>query len=238
MNKLILSIFISNLLFSNLALSKAVKYQFASIEGLAEQEIARIVLPQIYQSIGKTISITPLPANRAQYEANTGIKAGETLRIYTYGIENTNQTRVPTPYYFLHTAAFSLKNNQVKITGKDDLKKYRVGKINGVKHTENITKGLNKIYNSNNTVSLFQQLLAGNIDVALTNLSDGELLLSKDKFSNVHVINPSLAKLDLFHYIHKSHQNLVEPINQAIKQLQANGELDKMLSIAEKAILN
>ena len=239
MNKFLLPlfIFISSLLLSNSVLSQTAEYEFASIESLAEQEIARIVLPQIYQKIDKKIKITPLPANRAQYEANAGIKAGETLRIYSYGIENKDQIRVPTPYYYLYTSVFALTSKQIIVTEKDDLKKYKVGKVSGVKHTANITKGLDKVYNSNSTDSLFQQLLLGNIDIALTNLSDGELLLSKDKFSEVKVVNPALVKLDLFHYIHKNHQELVEPVNQAIKQLQANGELAKMLKQAEEIIL-
>jgi polar amino acid transport system substrate-binding protein len=238
-NKLIsvLLIFLFFFCIPHLALAQKTEYEFASIEGLAEQEIARIVLPQIYQKMGETISITPLPANRAQYEANEGIKAGETLRIFSYGIENINLIRIPTPYYYLYTAAFSLKSNQVIVIDKNDLKKYKVGKVSSVKHTENITKGLNKVYNSNSTESLFQQLLLGNIDLALTNLSNGELMSQKSKFLEIQVVNPSLDKLNLFHYVHKSHQELVKPINLTIKQLQANGELAKMLAQAEEKIL-
>jgi polar amino acid transport system substrate-binding protein len=222
---------------ANIAFSQPADLEIASIEGLTEQEVARIVLPQIYQKIGKKITIHPLPANRAQYEANEGIKAGEALRIYTYGDENKNQIRVPTPYYSLDTAVFSLKKNQITINDKNDLAKYKIGKIIGVKHTNNITRGLQKVYNSKSTDRLFQQLLIGNIDIALTNFSNGKSKMNKAKFSEIEVVNPSLEQLDLFHYLHKSHQNLVEPINQIIKQLKTNGELAKMLSQAEKIII-
>lgn len=233
----ILSLFLPYVAFSQIPGSEY-EYEFASIEGLAEQEVARIVLPQIYKLIGKEITITPLPANRAQFEANSGIKAGESLRIYTYGIENQNQIRVPTPYYHLYTSVFSLKNSHLKVSNKNDLKKYKVGIITGVKHTENITKGLEKVYNSNNTKHLFQQLVLGNIDIALTNLSDGELMIKQERFTNIQVLNPSLTKLGLFHYIHKNHKDLIEPINNKIKQLQANGELAKIIAQAEKQVLN
>ncbi len=234
---LIIILFFSMVSIPTIVNAQKVKYEFASIENLAEQEIARIVLPKIYQTINKKISIIPLPANRAQYEANTGIKAGEALRIYTYGLENKEVIRVPTPYYHLFTSVFSLAKNKINISNKSDLKKYKIGKVIGVKHTNNITQGLTNVYNSKNTVHLFQQLLLGNIDVALTNQVDGELTIKQNNLLGIKLINRSLAKLDLFHYIHKNHKNLVKPINETIKKLKANGELAKMFAQAEEIIL-
>ncbi|MEW6992355.1 substrate-binding periplasmic protein [Colwelliaceae bacterium 6441] len=212
-------------------------YDFASIEYLTEQEIARIVLPQVYQRIGREISISPLPANRAQYEANSGIKDGEALRIFNYGLENKNLIRVPTPYYYLNTTVFSLKGKQITLTNKADLAHYKIGKVSGVKHTENITKGLSKVYNSTSTKHLFQQLLLGNIDIALTNLSNGLLTIKHNQFQKIEVINPSLEKLDLYHYIHKDHKYLVNPINMVILQMKESGELNKIIKEAETITL-
>lgn len=83
-------------------------YDFASIELLIEQEVGRIVLTQVYENIGINITISPLPGKRAQYVANTGMKDGEIMRIWTYGDENPNTIRVPTPYYYLETMPFVL----------------------------------------------------------------------------------------------------------------------------------
>jgi hypothetical protein len=44
---------------SKVAVAKNTNYNFVSIVGLAEQEIARVILPQIYQRINQSISITP-----------------------------------------------------------------------------------------------------------------------------------------------------------------------------------
>lgn len=241
MNKFIFSlyIFILSLFLPNWALAQTVKYEyeFASIENDAIQEVIQIVLPKIYQTIDKKIIITPLPAKRAHYEANAGIKDGETLRIYSYGDENTNLIRVPTPYYSFSTAVFSLKSSQVIINDLNDLKQYKVGKVSGIKHLEDITKGFKNLYDSKNVEKVFQQLVLGNIDVALVTLFEGELLLNKAKFSEIQILAPSLVKLDLYHYIHKNHEDLVEPINNAIKQMKVSGELAKIIAQAKKAIL-
>jgi ABC-type amino acid transport substrate-binding protein len=86
--------------------------------------------------------VTPFPGNRAQYAADSGMQDGEIMRIATYGNEALNTIRVPTPYYYLETMPFVLKNSDIVINSKQDLAQYRVAKIRGVKHTNNITKGL------------------------------------------------------------------------------------------------
>jgi ABC-type amino acid transport substrate-binding protein len=119
-----------------------IQLNLASIELLIEQEVGRIVLPKIYNNIGITVEVTPFPGNRAQYAADSGMQDGEIMRIATYGNEALNTIRVPTPYYYLETMPFVLKNSDIVINSKQDLAQYRVAKIRGVKHTNNITKGL------------------------------------------------------------------------------------------------
>lgn len=230
---LVLSLCITLLFSVN---STARDCRFASIAQLGEQEVARIVLPQIYQKIGKSIHITPLPANRAQFEANSGIKDGEILRIYSYGAENPNVIRVPTPYYSLVTSVFSLKTNHFNITSKDDLKGYRVGRVRGVKHTNNATKNLSMVYDSSDTKQLFQQLLLGNIDVALTNYRDGLLTIEQLGTNQIKVINKEIAFEPLYHYLHVRNKALVPPLDNTIKKLTASGELATMLHLAEEQV--
>jgi hypothetical protein len=165
------------------------KYHFASIEYLIEQEIGRIVLPQIYKNIGIDITITPLPGQRAELEANNGKKDGEIMRIFSYGNENISSIRVPTPYYYLETMAFVRKGSLISINNKEDLKKYRLAKIRGVKHTHNITKGLANVYEMNSTANMFRMLNNGKVDVVLTNTIDGNLVLKKLGYENIRSIN-------------------------------------------------
>ncbi len=90
--------------------------------------MGRIVLTQVYKNIGINITISPLPGKRAQYVANAGIKDGEIMRIWTYGDENPNTIRVPSPYYYLETMPFVSKKSDISILKKEDLAKYRLTK--------------------------------------------------------------------------------------------------------------
>ena len=212
-------------------------YNFASIELLIEQEVGRIVLSKIYNNIGLNITISPLPGKRAQYAANYGNKDGEIMRIWTYGDENPNSIRVPTPYYYLETMPFVLKNSDIKIETKEALANYRLTKIRGVKHTNNITKGLSNIYEMSSTEDMFKLLLSGKVDVVLTNTIDGNLALTRLGLNNVISMNKPLARLPLYHYIHKKNQSLIPLIDKEIKRLKDNGQLAQLIFLAEQDVI-
>jgi len=214
-------------------------YRFVSINYLAEQEIGRIVLPQIYKNIGLEISITPLPGKRAQNEAAKGSNFhGEIMRIFTYGNENPNTIRVPTPYYYLETMAFVKVDSTLDIREAKDLKNMRIAKVRGVKHTNNITAGLSNVYDSNTTEKILKQVATGFVDVALTNTIDGKLILNEHGIKNVKPTNMPLATLALYHYIHKDNAHLVDKIDDEIKRLKKNGQLAQMIKEAESTILS
>lgn len=223
---------------SYLVLPKALHYNFASIELLIEQEVGRIVLPLIYKNIGIDITITPLPAKRAELLASIGQSDGEIMRIWSYADENKEMIRVPTPYYSLQTMPFSLASKHLNIVSKDDLKKYKLAKIRGVKHTDNITNGLSNVVEMNSTENMFKILQSGLVDVALTNTIDGQLILKRLGYQNIIPAKKPLAVFPLYHYIHQKNKNLVALINQEIMRLQQSGELETLIALAEKQVIS
>lgn len=212
--------------------------EFGSINFLMEQEVGRIVLPKIYQKLGLTINITPLPAKRAQRDANSGIRDGEIMRIYTYGLENKNVIRVPTPYYFLHTCAFTLATSDIQLNALSDLSSHQLAKVRGVKHTNNATRGMKNVSDSDNTREIMNLVSSGLADVALTNKMDGLNTLKKFQTKRELKLNKCFTKWDLFHYLHKKHKALVPLLNQEIKQMESSGELATIIAEAEDIVLN
>jgi ABC-type amino acid transport substrate-binding protein len=223
------------LLFTSVC--SAAEYHFVSINKLIEQEIGRLVIPQIYKKLGIDITITPLPAKRAQLEAISGKSDGEIMRIYNYGEENPTTIRVPTPYYSLETMAFIKKNAGIEITKKEDLAKYKIVKIRGVKHTNNITEGLVNVSDVDTTEQMMWLVEKGMVDVALTNTIDGLMALRTLNMDDIVPLDTPLATLDLFHYIHESHKDLVPLVDNTIKEMLASGELSIIIKTAEKKVI-
>lgn len=223
--------------FFNSNVSFATDYQFAAIEKLVEQDVATIIMPKIYRELDLNIDITRLPAKRAQLEASSGIKDGEILRIWSYGSAFPSMIRVPTPYYQLQTMAFSKKIHGIDIHSKNDLKKYRIVKVSGVKHTIDITKGMNNIIDVDNTEAMMKYIQNDRADVALTNTIDGIIALKKLGFTNIEPSSSVLASQNLYHYIHKSHQHLVTKVDTVIKNMKKSGKLQTLIQKAEKRVI-
>ncbi len=213
------------------------KYRFVSINGLAEQEVGRLVMPQIYAQLGHTITITPVPGMRAQDYATRGLSHGEIMRIYSYGEENSTVIRIPTPYYYLETMPFVHKDNHILIETKQDLASYSIAKVRGVKHTDNITRGLSRVHNVDSTQEMMKLLNDGLVDVALTNTIDGDLQLRRLGYTDIEKMQKPLATLALYHYVHIEQRHLVEPVDKQIKKMKASGELETMLKQAERVVM-
>lgn len=234
----LLFVFTSTVSANSVKTKTKADFQFAAIERLVEQEIGKIVLTEIYQQLGFSIEISSFSGNRAQFEANSGQKAGEIMRIFSYGAENKNLIRVPTPYYSLVTSAFIRKDSKIKITKASHLNGHKIARVRGVKHTNNITRDLPNVSDSNSTEAIFKLLLQGNVDIALTNYIDGIEVLKRLKLENEIITGQPLAELKLYHYLHKDHQAQVSKVDNMIKQLKKNGELAKIVKSAERTILN
>ncbi len=220
------------------SIGQASDYSFASISGLIEQRVGEIVLPQIYKTIGLKITINPLPARRAQLMATTGTLDGEIMRVWTYGEESPTTIRVPTPYYSLETTAFVHADGNVTIRDKTDLADYRIVKVAGVKHTKNITKGLSNVFDAGDTIAVMRMVQKNRMDIGLTNTTDGLQVLKNIGIKDVIHITPPLATLDLYHYIHEDHRDLVPKIDAVIKGMKRSGELAKLIKEAESELIS
>ncbi|GGD69784.1 ABC transporter substrate-binding protein [Lacimicrobium alkaliphilum] len=215
----------------------AESYHFASINLLAEQEVGRIVLPELYKKLNINISISPFPGKRAEYTAVSGQLDGEIMRIYSYGEENPAMIRVPTAYYYLETMPFVLKSRNLRILDRDDLRPLSIAKVRGVKHTNNITAGMTNVHNFDSPAEIMRMVAQGFVDVALTNTLGGLLVIEGFQIETVVPSGKALDRLDLFHYIHQDHKDLVPRIDAVIAQSLASGELEKMIAAAEKQVI-
>jgi hypothetical protein len=211
---------------------------FSSIELLVEQDIGRIIIPAMYQRLGIEVIVIPLPANRAQQEAVLGDTDGEIMRIWSYGIDNPDMIRVPTAYYYLQTGAFIVKNSDVLIRNKTDLAQYRLARVRGVKHTNSITAGLPFVNDMSNTQQMMRYLSAGMVDVALTNIIDGQKVIKNSDYKNIILMTPPLATYKLYHYLNKKHAALVSKIDLMIRDMQTSGELAQLIAKANAEVMN
>lgn len=212
------------------------KYTFVRIEGLAEQKIAESLLTHIYKKIGFDVRIIALPGKRANCKVISGDADGETARIYSYGENNPELIRVPTPYGRLETTAFALKKNNIVIKSKDDLKNYKVVILRGVQHTADITKNLEHVEIINDIDSMMQFIKSERADIALTNTLSGIGALKKLKIKNIE-ISGTIEELELYHYLISKNKNISAKVDETIREMTTSGELSELTEQYERQYL-
>lgn len=222
------------------SISYAEKFTFSAIENLPDQAIGVLVMKEVYKQLGHELDVRLMPGLRAQESANNGVVDGEVMRIFAYGDQTPNVIRVPTPYYSVKTVVYRLKGSDVDVKSKDDLNRYKSIIVRGVKHTDKITRNIDnknvKVIDSPEAMMRF--LNKGRAQLALTNPLEGDLVIKKLGYNSLELIEPPLAELPLYHYVHKDHAELVPLIDQKLIELKANGQLDVLLEKSEEVVLN
>lgn len=238
MKQVLKSIFFMYLLVLS-QLTQANSYHFAYITGLVDQEVGVLIMKRVYEKAGLTLTATPFPGLRAQSMANSGEMDGEVMRIWGYGDQTKNVIRVPTPFYSVVTTGFHKESDPVSVNSKEDLKKYSLLKVLGVKHTDEITKGISSknITNVSDPIKMMKFLHDGKPNLALTNPLEGDIIIKQLKYTNIVPLKKPLATQPLYHYLHKSHADLVPKIDATLKSLQGSGELDKIVKESEEQVI-
>jgi ABC-type amino acid transport substrate-binding protein len=137
------------------------------------------------------------------------------------------------------TTAFVKRNSNITLKTKKDLSNYKLARVRGVKHTDYISANMPHVVESSSTSNMFKLLEQGTIDIALTDYEDGMLALSQIDIRHHIIPYPmTLARFDLYHYIHKSHRYLVKKVDNKIKELKASGELDKITQNARHEVFS
>ena len=218
--------------------SHAKTLTFGSISSLSEQEVGRLILPGIYQSLGFELNIVPFPARRAETYAQSGGIDGEVMRIYEYGQHNPNLIRVPTPYYSVITTAFIRADSDIQLAAKEDLRQYTIAKVLGVRNSDLITRGIPNVSSQSDTKSIMKLLHEDFVDIAITNRVNGLLTIYQMDLDDIVYDPLPLGELPLYHYLHKKHKHLVPLLDAQIKSMKETGELEKLVMQAESTVIS
>lgn len=209
------------------------KVRLVRIENLAEQIIGEKIAHHIFNRISVPLEVFACPGLRGNKLNVTKFVDGEMMRIYNYGTMNPWLTRVPTPYYALETTVFIRRGTDVVVNSTKDLQKYKIVIVRGVQHTTDITNGLPNIEVVNGSKEMMAFLAAGRADIALANRIDGLAVLKAEKIESVLPLL-TLVNHKLYMYLNENRKELAPRLDDAIKSMNASGELEMLIAAAER----
>lgn len=167
-----------------------------------------------------------LPPERSLLNANDGEADGDAVRIGGLSARYPNLIQVPEKVYEGEFAVFSKKN--LAISNWSDLKPYNVGFIKGHKVCEENIREARSLTTTDNMEDLFQLLAKDRVDLVVVEQLFGLAMMQKLKLQDIIVIEPPLARLEFFLYLHKRHQDLVPQVSNAIAQMKNDGSHERI----------
>jgi polar amino acid transport system substrate-binding protein len=198
-------------------------------------EIAEKIMTEAYKRIGLTMDIRYFPGERALETANSGDVDGELYR--KNGIEQTfpNLIRIPFVISKNDFVVFT-KSKSFKVKGWESLAPYSVGYQRGVKAIEmNLTKDT-KAEAVTTLEQAFKKLDQGRSDVVIDARLSGLRLLKDMRLNGIGIVEPPLAQIENFHYLHVKNKHLVEPLTMSLQQMEKEGVLQKLQQQVVEAI--
>jgi len=199
---------------------------FSSLQGIDGVEMAVIMIQEVYEPLNIDIDVKYYPPARSIYMADAGEVDGELARMVNMEREFTNLIRVPVAFFSLNYHAYS-KNVSFRPKGWLSLKPFHIGFTTGNKimHTNLATYN---VTNASKLQQLWKLLELGRLDLVVATHLEGLAKLSRGDSPSINMLEPAIASVPFYHYVHKKHQALVPELVKSITNMKQRGRFRQL----------
>ena len=199
------------------------KLVFSAVEDSRMQKNSSQILKHAYAQIGIKTETLFLPPERALKLSNSGINDGEVARVKRISKQYTNLYMVPEKLYTIEIALFT-HHKRVQVSSWKALKDYKIAILKGVKIVEQKTQGMN-IKVVTKLKAALDLVLSHKVDIAVLPKKMVTDFIKKPRYKEIQVLKPSLLKLNLYHFLHKKHKNLIPKITHSLQKIKEGNKL-------------
>jgi polar amino acid transport system substrate-binding protein len=186
------------------------------------------VIIEAFKRIEQPINISHLPTERSITNANLGVTDGEFPRISGLDSLYNNLIQVPEKIVDFEFVAFTWRTD-IQLTDWNSCKPYNVAIVRGWKILEANLANVKSLIMVKNQDVLFSLLAEHRADIVVYSRFEGLEIIRKLGLQNVWVLEPPLAKREMFLYLHKKHHLLVPEIAKQLRNLKLDGTYDRIL---------
>lgn len=206
--------------------------RFAVIADVPSTELALELLRTAYGRLGIDVVTRLVPSRRALLMADIGEVDGDLFRIADVGDQYPNLVRVPYPLLTGQLHALASNPDLVGLQSLDQLTTtdLRVAVRRGVIIAEQTAEALGMTPVRTDSYAQILALLEwGRVDLALVSGIEGFSPLNDDAWDSVYVFPEAVTDFTLYHYLHRRHAELAEPLARVLEQLEHSGEKARIL---------
>ena len=188
---------------------------------------------QAYDRIGYDIKIHRLPTKRAYCHAEVDKIDGLLISPATIMEKYQNLIMVPVPLrsvaLVVYTRAFSFQ-----VEGFESLRPYKIGVLRGYPICEKNTASMDRFI-VNSFQSLFSMLDLGRLDIVLGLKSEADRFLADHpEIKGIRTLDPPLMTLNIYHFIHLRHRDLIPRLTPVMEDLLARGVMKALYAPFER----
>jgi len=221
------------LLFGHQSQAQSV-IRLARIANVPDQYVGGEMLRAVYARLNIKLEFEDVPGKRALVLDLDG----EIQRIGTLSREYPTLIKITPAINYIEPAVFTTRLH-FDVAGWDSIRDYSIGIVRGVGSSENGTSGMSRVTATTNLETLIQMLDADRFDVIVTDLFSGLVAVRKLNLqARVYPLSPPLARIDIYHYLHERHRDLVPKVGKVIEEMTASGELARLREQLVKQVLN
>lgn len=202
------------------------KIVLAAVAGARDAEVSIRVLREAYSKVGIEVEIQRHPGEIALRKSRAGEVAGEVHRIDGVDIQFPELVQVPVPINFIDFAIFS-RLPEFKPESWFDLARRQVGILRGVVAVEQATRDLNTRA-VDTYAELFSLLVRGEVDAVAVPMVVGLDAMKRLPKDSGIVTNAILDSYVLYHYLHRSHAQLVPVIEPVLREMLRDGTTSRI----------
>lgn len=183
-----------------------------------------VLMDQAYQRLGLTMQLELMPAERGRIELARGLSLDATLA----AAENFSQAlptivRVPVVIYQLDLHAFTA-DPMLQVQDWTDLQQLQVSYLQGMESVRLRLQQhqINRLETVMSLEQVLRRLQLGRDKVAVLPRFEAESMIELLQLQGIRRLDPCLAEIPLYHYLHTKHQALVAPLSQVLVELTGN----------------
>lgn len=193
-------------------------------------ELARVA----FGRVGVEVEVTAVPTERSLINVNAGVDDGDIFRVAGVERDYPNVIRIPEKTLDNDFIVYT-KRNDIQIRTWDDLRPYSVAYATGWKPFERNVKDVKELTTTPSIHDLFPLLEKGRADVILMDRWQGQWIVHQQGYK-VRLLEPPLARFEMFMYLNRKHAALVPRVAQALVDMKADGTYQRLYDLHLKPL--
>jgi ABC-type amino acid transport substrate-binding protein len=212
--------------------------RLARIADIPDQYVGGEMLRAVYAKLDIKLEFEDVPGKRALALSSAGEVDGEIQRIGTLSRDYPTLVQVTPAINYIEPTVFTTKLH-FDVAGWNSISDYSIGIVRGVGSSEAGTRGMTEVTATTNLESMVKMLDADRFDLMVTDLFSGLVAVRKLNLqARIHPLSPPLERINIYHYLHERHRDLVPKVGKVIAQMEASGELAALRETLVKRVLS